>query len=156
ADDLNWHAEVHHHASDDGELLEVLLAEDRDIGLDDVEELRDDRAHALEVTRAELTIEDARESRHLDARRALCAVGIDLVDVGHEHQAAAGAGEHALILARSAWVLCPVLIRPELHRVDEDARDEAVAVAARRLDEAHVPSVKIPHGRDEGDAQPLT
>src|SRR5207248_2375082 len=40
----------------------------------------------------------------------------------------------------------------ELHRVHEDAGDEALAVPARRVDEAHVPGVQIPHGGHEGHA----
>ena len=38
------HAQLTHHAADDGQLLKVLLAEDRDVRLDDMEELRDDGA----------------------------------------------------------------------------------------------------------------
>src|SRR4029077_5713099 len=70
------------------------------------------------------------------------------------HQAAAGPSQHALILAWGARVMRPVLVRAELHRVDENAGHEALAVAARRLDEAHVPGMQVPPGRDEGHAQP--
>ena len=71
-------AQVGHHAADDGELLKVLLAEHRDVGLDDVEELGDDGRDALEMSGPELPAQDARQLRHLDACRALRPVRIDL------------------------------------------------------------------------------
>src|SRR5262249_4170866 len=108
------------------------------------------------VTRTELALENAGQARNLEARCALRTVRVDLGDIGHEHEAAAGPGQHACVVFRCARVVRKVLVRTELHRVDEDARHETLAVAARRLDEAHVPGVQIPHGRDEGDAQALT
>src|SRR6185312_9749169 len=135
-DDAHRQAEVGHHPADDGELLEVLFPEYGDVGLHDMKELRDYRRDALEVSGPELSVEDARESRYLDARRALSAVGIDLGDIGHEHEIAACLGQHARILRRRAGIVGEILVRPELHGIDEEAGDEAVAVAARGLDEA--------------------
>ena len=48
-EDLDGEAEVADHAADDAELLGVLLAEDGQVGEDDVEELGDDGADAVEV-----------------------------------------------------------------------------------------------------------
>ena len=42
ADDLDGKVKIAHHAADHAPLLVVLAAEDGDVGLDDVEELRDD------------------------------------------------------------------------------------------------------------------
>ena len=72
-DDGDRHAEVGHHAADDGELLEVLFAEHCDVGLDDVEELRDYGGHAFEVSGTELAVEDAREAGYVDASRPLAS-----------------------------------------------------------------------------------
>ena len=47
--ELDGQVEVAHHAAQDGDLLGVLLAEERDVGRDDVEELGHDRADAGEV-----------------------------------------------------------------------------------------------------------
>ena len=46
--------EVAHHAADHDDLLGVLLAEERDVGRDDVEQLADDGADAVEVPGAAL------------------------------------------------------------------------------------------------------
>jgi hypothetical protein len=48
-----------------------------------------------------------------------------------------------------------VLVGSELHRIDEDAGDEAIAVPARGFDEAHMTRVQVSHRRDEGNTQPL-
>src|SRR2546430_12245929 len=60
----------------------------------------------------------------------------------HEHQVAAGGGQHALVLARRARVVREILVRAELHGIHENAGHEALAVAARRLDEAHMPGMR--------------
>ena len=79
ADDLDRHAQIGHHAADDGELLEVLLAEHRHVRARRYGTAGDHGGHALEMPGAEIAIEDARQIRHLDARAALGAVRIDLV-----------------------------------------------------------------------------
>jgi hypothetical protein len=155
ADDFHRHAQVRDHAADDGQLLKVLLAEHRDVRLHDVEQLRHHGADALEKPRAKFALQDARQSRHLDARGALGAVGIDLAHFGAEHEVAAGSGQHAGVLERRARIVREVLVRPELHRIHENAGDEALAVAACRIDETHVSGVQVAHGRDEGHPQAL-
>ena len=52
--DPDRQVEVAHHAADHDDLLRVLLAEVRDVGRDDVEQLADDGADAVEVRRAAL------------------------------------------------------------------------------------------------------
>src|SRR6266702_4601866 len=74
--------------------------------------------------------------RDVDARRPLHAVGIDLGHIGHEHQAAARVRQHPLILGWGARIVREVLVGPELHRVDENTRDEALAVTAGRIYQA--------------------
>src|SRR5579885_2594887 len=154
-DDGDRHAEIGHHPPDDGELLEVLLAEYGYVRLHYMEELCNDGRDALEVAGTELTVENARESRHLDARGSLRAVGIYLDNVRHEHQVAARVGQHSGVLRWRARIMREVLVGTELHRIDEDAGDKTIPVAARQLDQAYVPGVEIAHGGDEGDAPSL-
>ena len=52
--ELDRQVEVAHHPAQDRDLLRVLLAEEGDVGRDDVEQLGDDRADAGEVARAAL------------------------------------------------------------------------------------------------------
>jgi len=47
-----------------------------------------------------------------------------------------------------------ILAGGELQRVHEDAHDDDVGLAARRLDEREVAFVQIAHRRDEADALP--
>jgi len=152
ADDLDRQTQIGSEPADDRELLIVLLAEHRDVGLNDVEQLRHDRGDAFEVPGTELAAQNLRKPRHLHARRVLVARRVDLRDVGHEHEIAARGLEHALVLARRTRVMREVLVRSELHRIDEDARDEAVSAAPRDLHETEMTRVEIPHRGDEGDA----
>src|SRR5581483_9345119 len=54
---LNRHVEVAHHAPDYGYLCGIFLSEERDIRLDDVEQLGDNSGHAAKVTRARFPAE---------------------------------------------------------------------------------------------------
>ena len=79
--DLEAHrdVEVAHHPPEDGDLLGVLLAEVGDVGRDDVEQLADDGADAVEVPGAALgALEDGARPADADARGE--AVGVDLLD----------------------------------------------------------------------------
>ena len=155
ADDLHAQAQVRDHAANHGELLEVLLAEDRHVGIDDVEQLGHHGGDALEMAGTELTTENAGDPRHFDARRLRGTIGIDLAHLGHEHEIAAGVLEHLRILRGRAWIVREVLVGAELHGVDEDAGDELVAMRARGFDETHVPRMQVAHGGHEHHAQLL-
>src|SRR5450755_224501 len=71
-DDLNGEKQIRHHAPDDRELLEVLLAKHRDVWLDDIKERRHDGCDTLEMSGPKFPAQDARQLRHLDAR---CTLG---------------------------------------------------------------------------------
>src|ERR1700730_17475698 len=117
---------------------------------------RHDRAHTLEMPRAELAIQDTRQPRNIDPSRALRAIRIDLGHVRHEHKIASSLSEHALVLRGRAWIVSKILVRPELHRVHEDTGYETIAVTSGRLDEADVTGVEVTHGGNEGDTPPFT
>jgi hypothetical protein len=151
ADDRDAQAQVRDHATDDRQLLEILLAEDRDVRIDDVEQLRDDGRDAFEMSGTKLAAQDVGNFRHFDARRAIRAVRIDLRDLRHEHEIAPRGLEHRRVLSRRARIVREILVGPELHRVHEDARDETLAVPLRGLDETDVPGMQVAHRRHEHD-----
>ena len=64
---LDAQAEVGDHPADQRELLVVLLAEDRDVGPDQAEQLGDHGEHAAEVAGPGLALEDVAERPGLDA-----------------------------------------------------------------------------------------
>ena len=69
--------EVAHHPRHDRRLLGVLLAEDRDVGADGVQQPGDDRAHAGEVGgAAELALEHLGQAADDDPRRVPRRVGL--------------------------------------------------------------------------------
>src|SRR6185312_368174 len=156
ADNLDGQAEVRDHVPNDRELLKILLAKYREIRLHDVEELGDYRAHAVEVTGTEFAVEQPRELRHHDSRAAAGAFRVHLGDVRHEHEIAARRGEHSLVLLRRPRIVREIFVRSELHRIHEDAGDEAIAPLARELDETDVPRMQVTHGGHERHALPLT
>src|SRR5581483_11238709 len=69
AEDLDRQIEIARQAADHLELLEILLAETGDIGLDLMEELGDDGGDAFEMTGPRRAIEMVREPGDLDLRR---------------------------------------------------------------------------------------
>ena len=52
-----------------------------------------------------------------------------------------------------AGIAVEVLVRAELRRVHEHARDDPVGALARRVEQRMVAVVEVPHGRHEADAQ---
>ena len=68
ADHLDPEVEVGDHPADDGQLLEVLLAEHRHVGPDGAEELGHHRGHAVEVARAGGALQSARRVRRPSTR----------------------------------------------------------------------------------------
>ena len=124
AHDLDRQAEVGDHLPDQHELLVVLLAEDRDVGPDQAEQLGHHGEHAAEVAGPDLALEHVRERSGLDGhRRLLGPARVDLLD---------GRGEDdvdALLLAdlevevEGARVAVEVLAGAELERVDEHRGD---------------------------------
>jgi hypothetical protein len=66
ADDLDAEVEVQRHPADDGQLLVVLLAEDRDVGPYGEEELGDDGRDPSEVARPERALHRLTERPGID------------------------------------------------------------------------------------------
>jgi hypothetical protein len=130
-------------------------SKDGGVGLNDIQQFGDDGRDALKVSRTELAIQNLRQHRYFHAGRIFRTVGVDLLHIRHEHEVAARGGQHALVLTRRARIVRIVLVGSELHGIDEDAGDKALAMLAGRLDEAHVSGMQVAHGRHECDTLAL-
>ena len=94
-----------------------------------------------------------RDSSGTSTRVARCRPArIDLLRIRHEHEIAARGAQHLRIFRRRARVVREVLVGAELHRIYENARNEARRAAARRLDQADVARMQVAHGWHKGDA----
>ncbi|MOA54530.1 hypothetical protein D3C78_1781640 [compost metagenome] len=71
-------------------MLEVFLAEYRQIRLDHVEQLADDRSHTFEMTWAAGATKSFGQLWNADASLAVHAIGVHLFDGGGEQQVATG------------------------------------------------------------------
>jgi hypothetical protein len=126
-----------------------LLAEYSDVRRRDVEELRDHRAHALEMPGTEIAVQPQRDlgRRDVDLRR----MRIHLLLVGREHDVAAGFPEQLHVALERARIAIEVAAGIELQAVHEDGRDDALAVPVRELHQREVSRVQVAHGGHERD-----
>ena len=83
ADDVYGDVQINHHPPNHRELLRVLLAEIRNVWLDDIEQFRHDGRDTIEVARAELPAQPVRDA--LDGHGAERLDEVHLADGGHEH-----------------------------------------------------------------------
>ena len=149
--DADREVEVGNQASDDDELLGVLLAEVGDIGQHRAQQLGDDRCDAAEVSAAPHGSLEAvgQSAEHLDARRE--AVGVKLGHRRREQQRAAGLGGQPRVLGLVARIAGQVGRLVELRGVDEQADDDQVALGGGPADQRQVALVQRAHGRHEPD-----
>ena len=130
--DLDPHGdvEVADEPPDHGDLLGVLLTEERDVGLGHVEELGHDGRDAGEVLlAARLALQRGADAGDADARGE--ARRIDLGGRGREQQVGAGLGREPGVARLVARVGAEVLGVVELRRVDEQRHDDDVGRRAR-------------------------
>jgi len=129
------------------QLLKILLAEHRDVRLDDVDSLAT-TADALEMPRAELAVQDARQGGHWTRVSALGHADRPRFTSGMNIRLHPAAAQHACVLLRRARVVREILVRPNC------MGSRKYCTSARRgaapLDEAHMPGMQIPHGGYEG------
>ena len=147
--DLDRHGQVAHHPPDDRHLLGVLLAEVGAARADEVEQLQADGCDAAEVAGPVLALEQRAEP--LDVDPGLEARRVDLLGRGdeeHVHARLFGELGIAILVAR---VALEVLALAELGRVDEQARDDGLVLAPRRLEQGEVPLVEGSHRGHEPD-----
>ena len=117
--------------SQQDDLLVVLLPEHEHVGRHDVQQPAHDRRDAVEMARPARAAELAAQRRQRDAHGVLETERVDLAHVGHEQQVdGAGRGETRGVVGERARISGEVFARSELRRIDEDARDDAVALAS--------------------------
>jgi hypothetical protein len=127
--------------------LAILLAEDGDVGLHEVKELENDSAHAMKESGPRRAFELVRERRRLhaiDLRRR-----IHLLLLRREQHVDAFALETLTIGLHGSRVAVEILVRPELQPVDENARDDGVAVLAGDPAQRKMAGVQVAHRRHE-------
>ena len=143
--------EIARETLDHQELLVILLAEDRDVGLRLIEELRHHRRHAGKMRRPKSVFEvGGRRPLEHDFRRK--AWGIDLVDRRREDEIRGDAAKLLDIRRKRARIAGEIFIRAELRRIDENRDDDAVRRLTRRVDERQMAGVERAHRRHKADA----
>jgi len=132
------------------QLLVVLLAEQRDVGLHDVQQLQHHGGDAAEVAGTELALEDGDLGRRrIDVIALRLRVHLRLV---RREQVGNTGGLELLAVGRErARVAVEVLAGAELQPIDEDAGDHAIGLLAGLAHQRDMALVQVTHGGDEGD-----
>jgi len=146
-DDLGRDGEVARHLADDHDLLGVLLPEVGPLGADQVEEDRDDRGDAVEVSGPCGAFE--RPGDGSDRHGRVEAGRIDLVDLRREDEIDAFLSTDREIARLVPRISLEVRGLVELARVDEDRRDRRRAVGAGPTNQRTMPIVEPAHRGDE-------
>ena len=149
ADDFEGEVEVPGHASDDNQLLGVLLAEIGAVGLDDVEELGNNGGDADEVAGPRGAFVEIGDGAGVDP--GVGAGAVHLLRGWGEDEADAGLVEHLEVTVEVTGVGCEVLVGAELGGVDENGGGYGVVLGGCTFDEGHVAAVEVAHSRDEAE-----
>ena len=150
AHDLDPKAKGLGHAADHGELLPVLLPEDRHMGPRGEEELRNDRRHAPEVPGSVLATERLGDPLDVDPHGR--PIGIEFLGLRRPDDVDTGLAAGGEVVLHDPGIALEVLRIIELGRVHEDRHDDAIRVRASGLDEREMARVERTHRRHEADA----
>src|ERR1044071_5893627 len=150
ADDFHVHTEIAHHPADHLELLIIFFPENGDLRLNDIEKLGNDRGHAAKMVRPHGSTE--RQGQLLGLDRGLRGGPTNLRGGGKEKRVDAFVLQKPLVTLQVAWIRREVLAWTELHRVDEDRHDNALAALLGVAHQREMPLVQVAHGRHEHDA----
>ena len=149
-DDFKLEVALADHLSDDGYLLEVLLAKIRLVGRDVGEELGDDLAYAIEVTRAMRAFHDLGDGTEVELSGVWGRVY--LLDRGGEDDVGFSVVAQQLDIGVEGSGVCTEVVGiVELRRVDKYADDDEVALIARAGYEREMPDVEGSHCWHETD-----
>ena len=146
--------EVAHHRLNQRCLLEVLSAEDCDVGLHDVKQLCDNCKNSVEMAGPHLAL--PHRSRNAGAHCRGAPVRVHLLRRRREQNVYSCLGSETSVLFEWTRVTSEIFARAELQRVDENAHHDAVGSLSRALDETQMTAVKRTHRRDEADADALS
>ncbi len=150
AEDFDAKLQVLRHPPDHRELLEILLAEDRDVGANGAEQLGHHGGDAVEMPGPSLPVPAIAQA--LDADRRGETRRIHVLSLGQPQQVATRLLQHLGVLLLLPRVAVEVLVRPELQRIDENGGDNPIRAAPRFLDQGDVPGMQRAHGRNERQA----
>ena len=133
--DLDRDVEIARHAADDMKLLEILLAEECQVGAGLQEQFCDDGGDAIEMAGPERAAKALRHTIHRDHRRE--AVRIDLRSVRRVEKMRADGQKLLRIVMLGARIGGEIGRAVELFRVDEEGDDDPIgpraALARTRL-----------------------
>ena len=149
ADDFEGEVDVPGHASDDDQLLGILLAEVSAVGLDDVKELGHDGGDTYEVAGSRGAFVEVRDRARIDF-----GVGVGTVHFvgrGGEYKADTRLFKHAEVTVEVSGVGGEVFVGAELSGVDEDGGGNGVVLGGGAFYEGHVAAVEVTHGGDEAE-----
>src|SRR5438270_8307210 len=153
ADDFDWKIQVAHHPPNDGELLKILLTENRGIWRKQMEQLRHDRADAAEMSRARPPAERVRERSLLDRDGKIGSV--HFLGARSKQDIDAGLPAKLIIIRFRPRIFFVIAARRELERVHENA-DGDLPVFSTRLargpNQLPMAAMQRPHRRDEDAA----
>jgi hypothetical protein len=136
-----------HHVAQHQVLLVVLLAEDRRMRHDHVEQLQHHRGDAAEVPRAERAVEDVLQIGGLD--HVGLRLGVDLLFVRREHHVYAGVPEFVAVGLKGARIALEIFLRRELQAVDENAHHRTRGLGFGDAYQFDMPLVQVAHGGHE-------
>ena len=145
--DFEREFQVPGHATDDDELLGVLLAEIGAIGLDDVKELGDDGGDADEVAGSRGPFVEVGDGAGIDS--CVRTGVVHLLGGGSEDEADTGLFEHTQVTVEISGVGGEVLVGAELGGVDKDGGGYGIILDCGAFDEGHVAAVEEAHSGDE-------
>jgi hypothetical protein len=126
------------------------LPKERDLRLDDIEQLEDDGGDAAEMTGAEFAIENILDSRRLDDVFLRLRVKIGFGRC--KQHIDAGGSQLVAIGLEGARIFVEILVRAELQAIDENAERPPCRRGPGLLHQADVAGVQVAHRRDENDA----
>ncbi len=150
-DDFERQPQLTHHRLDDGDLLEILLAEVGAGRPHDVEQAADHLRHAVEVARTRGALHHLVHRTEVELPRI--GLGIDLLHRRHQHVVGTGLLQQPGVGLGCAGIAHQVVLVVELRRVHEDAHHDRGVLRAGPLHQRAVSCVQGAHRRHEPDAR---
>src|SRR5690606_22185752 len=149
ADDTHRNGHVFHHATDDDELLKVLLPEISSIRPYDIEELADHRRDTGEVAGTRLAFHLVAERGYIHNR--LHGTRIHVADRWREKIIDTGPAQQSCVALLIPRIFVEFFICAELQRNDEDGHDSHIVFRSGSMNQFKLAVVDIAHGRHKAE-----
>ena len=153
ADDFGGNIQIADQPPHDHQLLPVLLAENRHIRLDLVQQLGDHQGHAAEHLRPECAFQSI--GRPPDVDRGGRSRRIHFLHCRREQEVTTCPGQKFRVPSLLPRIGSKVLMGGELGRVDEDTGDDPVRALSGLPNQRQMPCVQGTHGRHKADGESL-